>query len=108
MNKYGEITLISRTYAVDSIGQDVGTNATQRTIPCKVESIGRNEWITANQAGYEADIKATVFSASYNGESIAQYDSKTYEIYRTYQVGDELELYLGTRVGEIDAQTTTA
>lgn len=102
MNKYGEVTLYSQTYQKDSIGQMIPTAGTGKTIQCVIESIGRGEWIAAQQAGYQAEIKATVFSASYDGETIAQYMNKQYVVYRTYQNGDQTELYLGFRVGEIN------
>lgn len=102
MNRYGEVTLTARTYTKDSIGQKVVSAETQKTIQAVVKSIGRNELATAMQSGFEAAIIADVFSASYSGEPIASYNGKTYEIYRTYQSGDRTELYLGTRVGEIN------
>ena len=101
MNKYGEVTLYSRTFVKDSIGQLVPDVETSRTIQCVIESIGRGEWLTAQQAGYMPEIKAKVFSASYNGEQYAQHMNKRYVIYRTYQENDQTELYLGTRIGEI-------
>ncbi len=101
MDKYGEITLIGKTYEKDEIGQFVPASEAERTIECKIDSVGRSEWLTAHQGGYEAQFVMDVFSASYNGESLAQYNGKTYEIYRTFQNGDETELYLGTRIGDI-------
>ena len=101
MNKYGENTLCRKGAKVDCIGQAIDTALETRTIQCKVDSIGRGEWVTAQQGGYEAEIMAKVFSASYQGESLAQYNGKTYEVYRTFQSGDETELYLGTRIGDL-------
>lgn len=101
MNKYGEITLCRKGFRQDCIGQAIDEALETRTIQCKVDSIGRGEWITAQQGGYEAEIMVSVFSASYQGETIAQYQGKTYEVYRTFQVGDTTELYLGTRIGDI-------
>ena len=101
MNKYGEITLCRKGFLQDCIGQAIDESVEERKIQCTVDSIGRGEWVTAQQGGYEAEIMVKVFSASYNGESLAQYNGKTYEIYRTFQVGDETELYLGTRIGDI-------
>ena len=101
MNKYGEITLCRRSTQQDSIGQAIDDSFEMRTIQCEVSSVGRSEWITAQQGGYQSEIMVIVFSASYNGESVAQYNGKTYEVYRTFQTGDRTELYLGTRIGDL-------
>ena len=101
MNKYGEITLCVKRAVQDCIGQAIDEAVEERTIQCEVDSIGRGEWITAQQGGFQSEIMVRVFSASYNGESLAQYCGKTYEIYRTFQSGDQTELYLGTRIGDI-------
>lgn len=102
MNKYGEITLCRRSKTHDSIGQEIISTTVTQTIQCTVRSITRSEMITARQIGYDPEIEADVFSASYNGEPFAQYNGKLYEIYRTYQAGDKTELYLGTRIGDLD------
>ena len=101
MNKWGQVTLCRKTAQQDCIGQAIDEAIEERTIQCEVDSIGRGEWITAQQGGYESEVMVKVFSASYNGESIASYNGKTYEVYRTFQVGDKTELYLGTRIGDI-------
>lgn len=101
MNKYGEITLCKKTALQDCIGQAVDSAVEERTIQCEVDSIGRSEWLTAQQGGYMSEIMVKVFSASYQGESIVQYNGKTYEVYRTFQAGDITELYLGTRIGDL-------
>lgn len=101
MNKYGEITLCKKGFLQDCIGQAIDEAVEERTIQCEVDSIGRGEWITAQQGGFQSEIMVRVFSASYNGESLAQYCGKTYEIYRTFQSGDQTELYLGTRIGDL-------
>lgn len=101
MNKYGEVKLCAKSTTQDSIGQAIDGQYTESLIECVVESIGRGEWITAQQGGYQAEIMLKVFSASYNGESIAKYNGKTYEVYRTFQNGDMTELYLGTRIGDL-------
>ena len=101
MNRYGEITLCKKAFLQDCIGQAIDETLETRTIQCKVDSIGRSEWTTAQQGGYEAEALVKVFSASYQGESLAQYNGKTFEIYRTFQDGDMTELYLGTRIGDI-------
>ena len=104
MDRYGEITLIGRSYEKDAIGQFIPAADVERTIECKINSVGRSEWMTAHQGGYEAQYMMDVFSASYNGEKKARYKGKTYDIYRTYQRGDSTELYLGDKVGDLDAE----
>ena len=101
MNKYGEVTLITETFVDDSIGQKIPGTTSERTIQCKVGSIGRSEWLTAHQGGYEAGAMLSVFSASYFGEKKARFDGKVLDIYRTHQVGDDTELYLGERIGDL-------
>ena len=103
MNEFGEITLCKKTSRQDCIGQAIDEALETRTIQCTVGSIERNEWSTAQQGGYEAEAMVKVFAASYKGESIAQYGGKTLEVYRTFKAGDEdeIELYLGTRIGDI-------
>lgn len=102
MNKYGEVTLCVMQKTHDSIGQEITEAVATQTIQCKNVSIGRSELITARQIGYNPEVRADIFSASYNEEPIAQYNGKQYDIYRTYQQGDNTELYLGTRIGELD------
>lgn len=102
MNKYGEVTLCRKVSERDSINQEIGTITEERTIQCEIEGIERGEWLTAQQGGYQAKIMAKVFTASYNGESLARYNGKMLCIYRTYEVGDKTELYLGERIGELN------
>lgn len=101
MNKYGEVTLVGQSKVTDTIGQQIEKSESTKTIECTVGSITRSEWATARQGGYEAEEMLTVFSASYSGESRAIYAGKTHDIYRTYQDGDNTELYLGTRIGDL-------
>lgn len=101
MNKYGEITLCNVVVSRDAINQAVETLVDTQTIQCVIDSIGRSEWLIAQQGGYQAEIVAKVFAASYNKEPKARYNGKLYVIYRTYQDGDSLELYLGERIGEL-------
>lgn len=100
MTEYGEVFLIPQSEKQDCIGQPIDIDNELKAIECKVESVGRSEWSTAAQGGYQAEVLLKVFRACYHGEKIALYHDNRYEIYRTYGVGDEIELYLGTRIGE--------
>lgn len=99
MTEYAEITLIQKSHAQDCIGQPVGKDEETKVVPFAVGSVNRNEWSTAMQGGYEAEIMGTVFTASYSGEKQAIFHGIRYEIYRSFRNGDRTELYLGTQVG---------
>lgn len=101
--EHGEVTLISTTYTQDDIGQPIETE-TERTIMCEIHSIGRSEWIAAEQRDMESAIMLRVFSAEYHGEKIAEFCGKRYEVYRTYKIGESTEIYIGTRVGDLNVQ----
>lgn len=100
MTQVDKITLISQSLTHDSIGQQI-PQETGNTVICTVSSITRNEWITANQKSLSAAYLCKVFFRDYAAETIAEFRGKRYEIYRTYQAGDKVELYLGERVGEL-------
>ena len=90
ITEYGEITLISKKNRQDCIGQPISSDDDERTIPCTIENVGRNEWNIAFQGGYEAEILCKIFTASYMGEKQAILHGTRYEIYRTYRTGDRL------------------
>lgn len=104
MNKYGEVTLCTKSKTLDSIGQEIVSATVTQTIQCTVKSIGRSEFISARQIGYDPEVETDVFSASYNGEPLAEYNGTIYHIYRTYQSGDTTELYLGKKIGDESEQ----
>ena len=63
MNQYGEITLCRKGARVDCIGQAIDEALETRTIQCTVDSIGRSEWSTAQQGGYEAEARHMRYTA---------------------------------------------
>lgn len=99
MTEYAEITLIQKSYTQDCTGQPVSKYEETKVIPFAVGSVNRNEWSTAMNGGFQAEIMGTVFTASYNGEKQAIFHGIRYEIYRSFRNGDTTELYLGTQVG---------
>lgn len=96
---YQPIKLIRKSYTTDDYGQQIPTE-TSREVFAKVESVGMNEFFTANQLGFRPDLRLT-FVQEYNGEELAEVNGVRYEIYRTYQkLEDYVELYLKVIVGE--------
>lgn len=67
----------------------------------RVDSVGRNEFYAAGQAGFSPEYRFTVFAGEYRGESACDYDGRRYAIYRTYHVPgtDYMELYVQREAG---------
>lgn len=98
MDRVEVLTLVSTTETADAIGQQIPTETT-RTVYCKIESVTRAEWIAARQQDLAPEAVCKVFFMEYSGERIAELKGKRYDVYRVYEAGDYIELYLGQRVG---------
>ena len=99
MDRSEIITLISETYTMDSIGQQISTE-TERDIYCNARSVTRNEWEAGGQMGLNPQLQVRVFAPDYQGEKIVEFHGKRYSVYRTYQASNEIiELYLENQVG---------
>lgn len=93
MDRSDVITLITETVTADSSGVE-RTAITSRTIYAQVDSITRAEFYDAGRSGLNPEYKFTVFSGDYMGETIVEYNSKRYAVYRTYLArNDMMELY---------------
>lgn len=100
MKRVSTLDLIAQTETLDAIGQPV-MSETRRTVYGTLQTVTRSEWAAAQQQALAPSFCIKVFFADYNGEKIAEYSGGRYVIYRTYGAEDYIELYLGTRVGEI-------
>lgn len=98
MDRVEVLTLISTVETRDAINQPMQTE-TSRSVLCTVKTVTRAEWVAASQRALAPAAVAKVFFADYAGEDLAKLNGKRYEIYRTYEAGDYIELHLGTRVG---------
>lgn len=93
------IKLVAITYTLDSIGQSVASEQTNDRSG-RIGSVSASEVERAGQNGYKAEYEAVVWSSEYNGELIAEYNGRRYQIYRQYMRSDgRTELYLGQRAG---------
>lgn len=94
------IKLISESYQKNKYGIGVPTMA-YREVFCQIHSITRQEFFDAGRNGLNPAFQMTIFAAEYNGESILEYQGKTYSIYRTYIVPgtDYIELYVERKGG---------
>lgn len=99
MKRATDIKLIYETEDRGEIGQTTRTE-TERTVPCTIESITRQEWQMAGQSGFSPVCVAVIFSGNYQGETTAVLEGQKYAIYRTYEREDEeMELYLQEETG---------
>jgi len=93
------VNLISVTIITDDIGNQIKQEVSKEVF-CTIESISQSEYFQASQSGLKSQLKITICEFDYAGETIAEYNTKRYTIYRTYLRDDErIELYLATKAG---------
>ena len=102
MKRVDKIKLFSVTKTKDAIGQDV-EQETGREVICTVISVKRAEWAAAAQRSLSPAAAVKVFFADYSGEKTAELGGQRFAIYRTFQNGDCVELYLGEKAGDFEA-----
>lgn len=98
------ITLIkpaSQQRDAEGVWRESGEQA--REIYARMESVGRTEFFSGGQKGFNPQMRFTVFIGEYQGEDLCEYNGERYAIYRTYHVPgtDDLELYVQREVGAI-------
>ena len=99
MDRSNVLVLVSQTYQMDDIGQQVPVETT-REVFCNIASISRAEWFDAGRSGLKPEYRATMFAYDYAGETYAELDGVRYSVYRTYLGSNEtIELYLERKAG---------
>lgn len=93
------VTLISVTKEKNAYGIESGTES-RRDVFVNVQSVTRQEFFDAGQAGLQPQYVFVMFGPDYEGEKIVEYKGKRYSVYRTYaRKDDNLELYVEERAG---------
>lgn len=98
------IILVTEETVQDATKQTYKREVQTDELLCEMQSVTRSEWSTAQQAGFDADYQVTMFYLDYSGQRTAIFHGKRYAIYRVYFDSERVELYLGTRVGEVNAE----
>ena len=99
MDRSNVIKLIGTTQAQDKYGVWRST-PTERQVMCQVDSVTRAEFFDGGRNGLNPEFVFTMFQGDYNGESIVEYNGKTYSVYRTYHGRtDKIELYVERKGG---------
>lgn len=102
------IMLMCSAHVKDEYGID-HEEMTAKQVFCKAEYVSRSEFFGGGRNGLNPEFKFVIFAGDYNGESVCQYNGRSYAIYRTYVVpGDDyIELYAerqGGRNGKAAAE----
>lgn len=98
MKKYDVMTLITETVTRDDLGIEKVTE-TRRDVLCEVSSITASEMAAYGQKGLKPEKQLKTFRGNYEGEELVEYQGVKYRVYRTYEDGMKVELYLTLRKG---------
>lgn len=99
MNNVAKISLISKEYTIDSVGNPKPT-PTEREVFATKSSINKSEYYDAGQGGMKPYVCFTVRLTEYKNEDELKEGDQIYTIYRTYnRVDGRVELYVTKRKG---------
>lgn len=99
MNQSIKISLISKTYTIDSIGVPVPVPV-KKNVFAVMSSINQSEFYEAGQQGLQPYACYTVRLTEYSGEDEIEVNGEALTIYRTYNRPDgRVELYATKRKG---------
>lgn len=101
------ITLITQTIETDELGNEVATEE-EKTVFCEVDTISQSEFYAAANTELNPEYRFTVFFGDYDGQKLVKYQGKRYVIYRSYRAGDDLELYVERKIGELQDEEPPA
>lgn len=94
--------LLKISYTFDEYRNQVETFERQ-VVFCKVNDITRTEFFASGREGLHPSYMFEVFYSDYDNEKILEYNGKRYGVYRTYRVGDYIEIYAEETVGVTEA-----
>lgn len=72
---------------------------TQKVVFANKKDVRSNEFYLASQQGFKLSYMFEIRSIDYNSESYLDYENKRYEIVRTYDRGERIELVCQAYVG---------
>ena len=102
-NKKVSLDNVCTFVTISTTENDYGETAETETktgIFCAELPVPSNEFFNAQQSGFKAQKCLVVNSDEYNEESLIEYDSKPYSVYRYYPRADGYtELYCSERLG---------
>ena len=105
MNRVKKISLITKTYEIDDIGQTIEKISKAERF-AYVRDVSQSEFFNAGQNGFKPSKVFDVLVTEYNDEDEIECDDTFYQVYRTYTNYNtgRVELYTEKRVGEDDVE----
>ncbi len=97
-NKERVISLVATLPTYDEIGQLVPYE-TKTDVIAEMRSVSMTEWTNASQLGLQAEYEAIIWADEYNQQEFVDINGRRYHVYRTYENGDRVELYLERVIG---------
>lgn len=96
------ITLISKVYSIDTVGNQIETE-TEIECPIKrIESIYSSEFYRASQQGFKPSKRFVISSLNYNNENELIYKNQYYQIIRSEEINmEEVVLICEVKIHEI-------
>lgn len=100
MQQITEFYLLKPASARDKLRQLVPEPARRKVLGIR-SSVSGSEFTNVGILGIRAEMRLTVCSADYDGETDVEVDGVQYSVYRTYEPNAfQTELYLQQRVGD--------
>ena len=100
MNQAQKIKLISKTYAISTIGISVAVESKVSTFAIK-HSVSQTEFYNAGQQGFKPEARFDIYQTEYSGEDELEANGERLTIYRTFEREDgRVELYATKRKGK--------
>ena len=95
------IKLKSKTYALDSIGNQIETITNVEVPIIRIEDIYANEFYRGSQSGFKPSLRVVISSLNYNNEDELEYKNLNYHVIRVSNINqDEVALVCEVKVSE--------
>lgn len=92
------VKLITVSFKLDELAQQIEVK-NERTVFANKKSVSQSEFFNAGQVGLKPQYLFEIRLSEYGGEGELVFNNKSYSIYRTYEKGENIELYCEARLG---------
>lgn len=106
--EYSEIVyLVSSEIIEDDIGNNISSNATEKKIYAKKQSVRTNEFYNATMTGLTPSCEFVIKRLNYSGEKELLWNDERYEVIRTIDPKNKYDIVLvcSKKIGLTDSTT---